>query len=147
MIIMKNFIKFILLLLISSLLFIDSNAKNIIDWGKAEDLYIYQCANCHRKNGNGIKNVYPPLKNSDYIQKQDNIELLRGMMFGRSGKIVVNGVTYQGVMITEVSKSLSNYDIGLILTYILQKMNGISRTVSETDVKEAKKAGKLPVHR
>ena len=110
-------------------------------------LYMEQCSKCHRKDGKGIKMVYPPLKNADYIKKQDNIELLRGMIYGRSGKIVVNGYSFNGVMTTEIDKSLNDDDIANILNYVLYKMNSINRPASPKDVRDARKAGKLPVHK
>lgn len=121
--------------------------SGIYDIKKAEKLYIDQCSKCHRKNGTGIKNVYPPLKDADYIKNVDTQELLRGMIYGRSGKIKVNGVTYNGVMTTEVDKSLSDSDIALILTYVLQNFNGIDKIVTSEEVVKAKKSGKLPPHK
>ncbi len=114
------------------------------DLNRGEKLYLEQCAKCHRKNGNGIKGIYPPLKRSDYIAKESPEELLRGMIYGRSGKIVVNGVVYNGVMTTEIDKSLSDDDIALILTYVLIKFNDISYVVSPKEVVSARIAGKLP---
>ncbi len=122
-------------------------SQNQYNAARGDKLFVEQCSKCHRKDGSGIKMVYPPTKKSDYIQKQDNIELLRGMIYGRSGKIVVNGYSYNGVMTTEIDKSLSEEDIANILTFVLQKQNGINKFVSVKDVKEAKKAGKLPVHK
>lgn len=114
----------------------------------AEKLYINKCANCHRKDGSGVKRVYPPLKNADYIKNGNTIELLRGMLFGRSGRIVVNGYTYNGVMTTEIDNNLSDNDIALILNYVYFRLNDITdRIVTEKDVKEARKLGKLPPHK
>ena len=62
----------------------------------SKELFTEHCSKCHRKDGSGIKSVYPPLKNADYVSKNDPQELLRGMLFGRSGKITVNGVNYNG---------------------------------------------------
>jgi cytochrome c553 len=143
LVIIITFISFLFFSITISL----SNNSNNFDTNKAEKLYINQCSKCHRKNGAGIKNVYPPLKNADYIKKVDTQELLRGMIFGRSGKITVNGVTYNGVMVTEVDKSLSDGDIALILTYVLQNLNGIDKIVSTDEVSKARKAGKLPPHK
>ena len=114
---------------------------------RGEQLYMEQCSKCHRKGGSGVKDVYPPLKNADYVKNGDNVELLRGMLYGRSGKITVNGIIYQGVMTTEIDKSLSDDDITYILTYVFQKLNGIKKTVSVQELKVARKAGKLPVHK
>ena len=113
---------------------------------RGEDLYIQQCSKCHRKSGSGVKLVYPPLKNADYVQKGDKIELLRGMIYGREGRITVNGYTYQGVMTTEVDKSLTDNDIAIILNYVLKRLNNIDIRATGDDVRKAKKMGKLPVH-
>ncbi len=115
------------------------------DLKRGKKLYIEQCSKCHRKNGKGVKLVYPPLRNADYIKKNDKYELLRGMLFGREGKIVVNGYTYKGVMTTEIDKSLSDDDIALILYYVYKKLNGMDIEVTAKDVRKARKMGKLPV--
>ncbi len=132
------FTSFIILLVFSALSYNRERAKT---------LYFEQCSKCHRKDGRGIKGVYPPLKNSDYVQKSDKIELLRGMLFGRSGKIIVNGEVYYGVMTTEVDKSLSDDDIALILEYVFKELNGIDKNVTAEDVVKARKLGKLPPHK
>ncbi len=117
------------------------------DLKRGKKLYIEQCSKCHRKNGKGVKLVYPPLRNADYIKKNDKYELLRGMLFGREGKIIVNGYVYKGVMTTEIDKSLSDEDIALILYYVYKKLNGLDIKVSAQDVRKARKMGKLPVHK
>lgn len=117
------------------------------DKEKARRLFIEQCSKCHRKDGRGIKGVYPPVRNSDYVQKGNKIELLRGMIFGRSGKIIVNGEIYYGVMITEIDKNLSDSDVALILEYIFKELNNMNVEVTEKDVAKARKEGKLPIYK
>ena len=117
------------------------------DLNRGKKLYIQQCSKCHRKNGKGVKLVYPPLRNSDYVQKGDLVELLRGMLYGREGKIVVNGKTYKGVMTTEIDKSVSDEEILLILNYILKEMNGMEQQATAEDLELARKKGKLPVYK
>ncbi len=117
------------------------------DTNKADKLYKKYCSKCHKNSGDGIKRVYPPIKNADYIKNAGKDELLRGMLFGRSGSVVVNGVKYNGVMTTEVDKSLNDEDIALILQHIYIKYNNININVNANDVKKARKAGKLPPHK
>jgi mono/diheme cytochrome c family protein len=138
----------IILLIIGVFWLSSQSSLSAFDVAKAENLYINQCANCHRKDGSGVKRVYPPLKNADYVKNGNTIELLRGMLYGRSGRIVVNGYTYNGVMTTEIDNNLSDNDIALILNYVFVKLNNITdRIVTEKDVKEARKLGKLPPHK
>jgi nitrite reductase (NO-forming) len=122
------------------------SAENIkYDKDKSKNLYVNQCSKCHKYSGDGIRRIYPPLKNSDYVRNGTNDELLRGMIYGRSGKIVVNGQTYNGVMTTEIDASLSNGDIALILMYVYKELNGMDRNVNPKEIDNARKAGKLPV--
>lgn len=140
--------KFIISMVLCLMLFFIVNLlSDDYDKEKARKLFIEQCSKCHRKDGRGIKGVYPPVKNSDYVQKGDKIELLRGMIFGRSGKIVVNGEVYYGVMITEIDKNLNDSNVALILEYVLKELNGMNVEVTEKDVVKARKEGKLPVHK
>ncbi|MFP4526998.1 MAG: c-type cytochrome [Candidatus Kapaibacterium sp.] len=113
---------------------------------KAEKLYRDQCSKCHRNDGRGIKRIYPPLKNADYVKQATTENLLRGIIFGRSGEITVNGVTYNGVMTTEIEAGVSNEEVAMILTYIYKEFNGMDKTVSATEVAAARKKGKLPDH-
>ena len=138
----------VLLAILVTISFTIASADNPqIDTKKADDLYKKHCSKCHRNNGEGIKKVYPPIKNADYIRNASTEELLRGMLFGRSGKVVVNGVTYNGVMTTEIDGTVSDDDIALLLSYVYQKFNSMNITVKADAVKKARKAGKLPPHK
>lgn len=143
-----NFKKYLVVIIVFTFSFgFLSSYFSSYDINKAKDLYVKHCSKCHRKNGTGIKNVYPPLKNADYIQNGNTIELLRGMLFGRSGSIVVNGVKYEGVMLTEIEGNVPDEDIALLLTYIYNEFNSINKIVKVEDVKKARKSGKLPPHK
>lgn len=110
---------------------------------KAKKLYYNECSKCHRKNGKGVKRVYPPLKDADYIKNNTTENLLRGILYGRSGTIEVNGWEYNGVMTTEVDKSLKDEEIAMILTYLYKELNGIEKIVSSRDVEKARELGPL----
>lgn len=140
----KIFTAFIIIIILTFLTFLQLFNSENYNKNRGKDLYIQHCSKCHRKDGRGISNVYPPLKNADYIQNNSTIELLRGMLFGRSGDIIVNGVRYNGVMITEIESNVPDEDIALILTYIYNEFNSIPKIVSTKEVQEARKLGKLP---
>lgn len=144
---MKIINKVLIVVLFVSLIIYSLVPQEKYDTKRAKDLYIKYCSKCHRKNGKGVKLVYPPVRDADYIKNGNVIELLRGIIYGREGRITVNGYTYQGVMTTEVDKTLSDADIVLILNYVMQEMNGMKVQATEEDVKAARRAGKLPVHK
>ncbi len=61
------------------------------------ELYQRHCALCHGHEGGGIPGAFPPLAGSDFILNERDKALLAPLE-GLSGKIQVNGRTYQGVM-------------------------------------------------
>jgi mono/diheme cytochrome c family protein len=60
-------------------------------------LYVKHCADCHGKNGEGIRQLIPPLAAADYAIKHfDSIPCW--IRNGMNHKIVVNGKEYEQVM-------------------------------------------------
>jgi nitrite reductase (NO-forming) len=92
--------------------------------GKA--LYLANCAMCHQPEGQGIPGAFPPLAKSDYLQKMTTSarrDLVEFILRGKTGKITVNGVEYNGVM-TPVA--------GLDDAQMLAVMNYVSNTWGNT---------------
>ena len=56
-------------------------------------IYNNFCASCHLSSGEGIKGVFPPLKDSDWLTKK-RTESIHAIKFGLRGPIKVNGDTY-----------------------------------------------------
>ncbi|MUU77600.1 c-type cytochrome [Winogradskyella endarachnes] len=81
---------------------------------RGQPIYKNQCSVCHTPSGKGIPNVFPPLAESDYLIKKQT-ESIKAIKHGLSGKIIVNGVTYNGSM---PSFSLSNQEIADVMNYI-----------------------------
>ena len=80
-----------------------------------EEIYQDFCIQCHLDTGEGVSGVFPPLAKSDYLL--NNIEMsIRGLKYGLSGPIVVNGEEYNGVM---QDQGLENGEIADVMNYIL----------------------------
>ena len=80
-----------------------------------EEIYQDFCLQCHLDTGKGVSGVLPPLVESDYLM--NNIDLsIRGVKYGLSGPIVVNGEEYDGVM---QNQGLNNEEIADVMNYIL----------------------------
>jgi mono/diheme cytochrome c family protein len=78
-------------------------------------LFKSQCANCHGENGEGLRNLIPPIAGSDYyIQHHEGVPCL--IHNGISGKITVNGKEYSEAM--EGIKKLNAIEITNIIHYI-----------------------------
>lgn len=108
--------------------------------GKA--LFATNCAMCHQAEGQGLAGVFPPLAKSDFLmnlaKKKDRKELVEIILRGKTGKIVVNGVEYNGVM-TPVS-GLDNDSLAAILNHVTSSWGNSAPAFTEAEVKKAREA-------
>jgi mono/diheme cytochrome c family protein len=109
---MKNFLGFGLLLLLFGCEF--GSEKEL---AVANGLRIYQqhCMACHGEKGEGNGLLYPPLQKSDYML-HDSVRTLQHIVQGVSGPMVVNGVSYRGIMPSE--PTLNDVELGYLMTYL-----------------------------
>jgi len=82
---------------------------------QGEVLYTKHCSNCHQANGTGLGLVYPPLNQSDFMDKNFE-QVLCLMKYGITGEITVNGKQYVQPM--PGVQSLTDLEIAEIATYI-----------------------------
>lgn len=82
---------------------------------EGERLYLTHCSNCHQRDGNGLRRVYPPLAGSDYLEKNFR-SVICGMKYGIQGEIVVGGVMYNQAM--PGVPSLTELELAEIATYL-----------------------------
>ena len=80
-------------------------------------VYAAQCAACHQASGMGLSGVFPPLVGADWVLENDE-RLVQILLHGIQGELVVNGMTYNGVM--PAFSQLSDGDLAAVLTYIRQ---------------------------
>lgn len=104
-------------------------------------IFARNCAMCHQEKGQGLEGVFPPLAKSDYLmeraQKKDRKELVEIIDKGKSGKVVVNGKEYNGVM-TPVA-GLSNEQVAAVLTYVTNTWGNNAPAFTAAEVNEARK--------
>jgi mono/diheme cytochrome c family protein len=78
------------------------------------DVYSSVCAACHQAGGVGVSGSFPPLLDNPNTADAAYVEgVIRN---GRTGEIVVNGTTYNGVM--PAQSTLSDDDIAAVIAYI-----------------------------
>ncbi len=92
--------------------------------------YIQNCAACHQPNGLGIPGAFPPLADSDFLEK-DISRAIDSVLNGLSGKIKVNGIAYDGVMPKVL---LSDQEIANVMTYIMNSWGNEFGNVKPSDV-------------
>ena len=94
------------------------------------------CIQCHLYNGEGIEKIYPPLNNSDYLLKNLD-KSIYSIKYGLSGEIIVNGIKYNGVM---VSQGLEDNEIADVMNYITNSWdNNLNIQITTKRVNELKK--------
>jgi len=98
---------------------------------------IYQdfCVQCHLPNGKGSSTV-PPLDQSDWLV-QKRKESIHALKFGQSGKITVNGKSYQNAM---TPMGLTDEEVADVMNYIMNSWsNKQSQRVTVAEVEAIKK--------
>ena len=98
-------------------------------------LYKENCANCHQEDGSGLRRLYPPLKNSDFLNN-DVAEILCIIRYGQIGDITVNGITYDQEM--PENRQLTDLDIAAISTYVLSAYGNKEIMISLEDISNLK---------
>lgn len=82
---------------------------------QGENLYNQNCATCHGDEGEGLRNLYPPIANADYLQLHRE-ELSCIIKNGMKHPIVVNGKDYHMPM--PAATNLNAVEIHNILNFI-----------------------------
>jgi mono/diheme cytochrome c family protein len=89
----------------------DALAKSI---ERGKTVYTETCITCHMGAGEGVPATFPPLAKADYLVKTPE-KAIEAVKFGLQGKIVVNGVSYEGMM---PNPGLDNEEIADVMNYI-----------------------------
>lgn len=103
---------------------------------RGKELYITNCQNCHMADGKGVSGAFPPLAKSDYLMKDLN-RSIKQVLYGAQGKMVVNGVTYNGSMMGY--KMLSNQEVADIMNYIRNSWGNSGEMVTPQQVEKVRK--------
>ncbi len=82
---------------------------------EGEMIYMDFCITCHRADGRGIKGVNPPLAQSDFLLNK-RAASIRAVKYGQKGEVIVNGVTYNGLM---APQGLDDQEVADVMNYIL----------------------------
>ncbi|WP_418513216.1 c-type cytochrome [Corallibacter sp.] len=107
----------------------DPELKSSIQRGKT--VYSDFCVSCHMPNGKGVPKAFPPLAKSDFL-KNNQEKSIHAIKYGLTGKITVNGITYNSAM---VPLGLSDSEIADVMNYINNAWeNNISNIVTTEKV-------------
>lgn len=90
----------------------DDLARSI---ARGKVIYNENCITCHLGKGEGVPGINPPLAKADYLMKDSTGMVIKALKFGLSGKIKVNGVTYDNAM---PQPGLDHDEIADVINYI-----------------------------
>lgn len=96
-----------------------------------QSLYKQNCGSCHQQGGQGVPNMYPPLKNTTYVEG-DKQRLIQVVLYGLEEEIEVNGKKYNQPM--PPNKHLSDDKIALILTYVRSHFGNEASAITPEEV-------------
>ena len=96
------------------------------------EVYTTRCLSCHMMNGEGVQGVFPPLANSEHVAGDKGI-LVRMILNGLRGEVVVNGVTYNGLM-PPWGGFLDDKQVADVLTYIRSNFGNEADAVTAEEV-------------
>ncbi len=82
---------------------------------QGRNLYQTNCKNCHAENGEGLGELFPPLKEAGYLKKNKN-QLACIIQNGLKGSISVNEKTYNAQMPAQTQ--LAPIEIAEVITFV-----------------------------
>jgi glucose/arabinose dehydrogenase/mono/diheme cytochrome c family protein len=101
-------------------------------------LYDTYCASCHQQDGKGDNNRFPPLAGSEWVTG-DPERLIRVVLNGLEGKIMVNGKSYNGLMPRH--DHLDDHAIASIVSYIRVRFRNKATPVRTSQVSRIRAEG------
>ncbi len=106
------------------------NQEIQMEQGKA--VYMQTCFVCHQPEGQGVVGQIPPLAKADFVLSKNTDDIIRGVVFGRSGEITVNGKKYNGIMTPQ--NNLTDDEIANVLTYVRNSWGNRADPIAARDV-------------
>jgi mono/diheme cytochrome c family protein len=104
-----------------------------------KQIYSGNCAACHQATGLGLAGVFPPLAGSEWVLESP-VTLANLLLHGIQGKMIVKGVSYQGVM--PAWNQLSDAEIAAVASYIRSDWGNKATPITADDVKKQRELTK-----
>jgi mono/diheme cytochrome c family protein len=105
-------------------------AQSSVERGRAA--FQISCAPCHQPSGEGLRGIFPPLAQSDYLLA-DKERGIRIALQGTSGRLIVNGTEFRGVMPPPVGME-DDARVADILTYVRSAWGNAGDSVTPAEI-------------
>lgn len=113
--------------------------KKVMDHGAR--IYIEYCKTCHMDKGQGMGTTFPPLAGADYLKTVKKETVIHQVIFGLSGKIKVNGKSFNGVM-APLPDKYTDEDVAAVMTYVYNSWGNKGPVITAAEVKKIRADGK-----
>lgn len=98
---------------------------------RGQALFLTNCSLCHGATGDGVKGLYPPLANSDWL-RANRSGAIRAVVNGLKDEITVNGTTFHGQMPPIMLDDAQAADV---LTFVVNSWGNAGGRVTEDNVR------------
>jgi mono/diheme cytochrome c family protein len=97
------------------------------------------CVACHQANGLGTPPTFPPLAGSEWVLEKDPARIIRIVLDGMKGPVMVKGQPYGSAVMTPWRSSLNDEEIAQVLTYIRKSWGNNASVVTAQQVATVRK--------
>ncbi|HBH05129.1 MAG TPA: hypothetical protein DDX92_00820 [Flavobacteriales bacterium] len=98
---------------------------------RGEEQYLAKCAKCHGKNGEGLKQLYPPL-NDPMVLEQYAAQMACIIAYGIDDTLIINGIEYNQPM--EPIADINSIQMANLLNFMLNEWGAKDTAVSLIDI-------------
>lgn len=95
-------------------------------------VFATNCSSCHQAQGQGVPGTFPPLAKNPAVTGDANA-VIKVVKNGLTGKITVNGQTYNGMM-PAWKGNLTDPEIAAVITYIRSSWGNKASAVTPAQV-------------
>jgi mono/diheme cytochrome c family protein len=115
----------------------DTDALN-----RGQLVYVDQCAGCHMENGEGLSNVFPPIKGNTGVHASDPTSLARLVLVGAESAKTPQRP--EGFSMPGFADKLNDSEIADVLTYVRANFGNHADAVSASKVAAVRKSIEHP---
>jgi aldose sugar dehydrogenase len=101
-------------------------------------VYDQYCVSCHKSDGNGVTETFPPLQGAEQVLTDKN-DLIKIVLHGLSGPVKVKGVEYNQQM--PAFAFLSDKEVADVLTYVRYQFGEKASGIVAEEVGKLRAAG------
>jgi mono/diheme cytochrome c family protein len=100
-------------------------------------VFLVNCVSCHQVDGKGVAGTFPPLAGNAVVAG-DPVKVIHIVKYGLTGRVVVNGKTFNGMM-PAWSSQVSDADIAAAISYVRSSWGNHATPVTAAQVSAVSK--------